>query len=130
MDFGCLVERQPLFQQKNKRGGLSSGEEINAIVFIFTLSSGLSRGVCLSGWPLKRSSTVQTCCVAFLWGFRGMQGNVDKHKTNQQQSPRVGLVVSMSASRTLGRGFTPRPGHTKDHDKNDTNCVPARKVLG
>ena len=42
-----------------KRGGLSSGVEINAIMFRFTLSRGLSRGGDLSsGWPLKRGSTV------------------------------------------------------------------------
>ena len=42
-----------------KRGGLSSGVEINTFMFRFTLSSGLSRGGGLSsGWPLKRGSTV------------------------------------------------------------------------
>ena len=44
-----------------KRGGLSSGVEINKFMFRFTLSSGLSRGGdLLSGWPLKRGSTVLT----------------------------------------------------------------------
>ena len=37
---------------------------------------------------------------------------------------RVGLVVSVSASRTVGREFASRPGHTKDHHKNGTNCLP------
>ena len=42
-----------------KRGGHSSGVKINTFMFIFTLSSGLSRGCGLSpGWPLKRGSTV------------------------------------------------------------------------
>ena len=42
-----------------KRGGLSSGVEINTFMFRFTLSSGLSRGGSLSsGWPLKRGSTL------------------------------------------------------------------------
>ena len=42
-----------------KRGGLSSGVEINTFMLRFILSSGLSRGVGLSpGWPLKRGSTV------------------------------------------------------------------------
>ena len=42
-----------------KRGGLSSAVEINTFMLRFTLSSGLSRGVgLLSGWPLKRGSTV------------------------------------------------------------------------
>ena len=31
----------------------------------------------------------------------------------------------MSASRTVGREFASRPGHTKDHHKNGTNCLPA-----
>ena len=38
---------------------------------------------------------------------------------------RVGSVGSVSASRTVGREFTSRPGHTKDHHKNGTNCLPA-----
>ena len=38
---------------------------------------------------------------------------------------RVGLVVSVSASHTLGREFASRPGHTKDHYKNGTNFLPA-----
>ena len=37
----------------------------------------------------------------------------------------VGLVVSVSASHTAGRGFASRPDHTKDHHKNGTNCLPA-----
>ena len=36
----------------------------------------------------------------------------------------AGLVVSVSASHTIGRGFASRPSHTKDH-KNGTNCLPA-----
>ena len=35
------------------------------------------------------------------------------------------LVVSVSASHTVGRWFTSRAGHTKDHHKNGTNCLPA-----
>ena len=40
---------------------------------------------------------------------------------------RVGLVVSVSASHTVGRGFASRPGHTKGHHKNVTNlhCLTA-----
>ena len=34
---------------------------------------------------------------------------------------RVGLVVSVTASHTVGREFASRPGHTKDHHKN---CLP------
>ena len=36
-----------------------------------------------------------------------------------------GLVVSVSASHTVGREFASRTGHTKDHHKNGTNCLPA-----
>ena len=35
------------------------------------------------------------------------------------------VVGSVSASRTVGREFASRPGHTKDHHKNGTNCLPA-----
>ena len=38
---------------------------------------------------------------------------------------RVGSVGSVSASRTEGREFASRPGHTKGHHKNGTNCLPA-----
>ena len=38
---------------------------------------------------------------------------------------RVGLVVSVSASHTVGREFASRPGHTTNHHKNGTNCLPA-----
>ena len=49
----------------------------------------------------------------------------------QRHTPcQVGLVVSMSASHTVGREFASRPGHTKNHHKNgtpaclhDTQCV-------
>ena len=30
----------------------------------------------------------------------------------------------MSASHVVGCGFASRPGHTKDHHKNGTNCLP------
>ena len=38
---------------------------------------------------------------------------------------RVDLMVSVSISHTVGRGFVFRSGHTKDHHKNGTNCLPA-----
>ena len=38
---------------------------------------------------------------------------------------RVGLVVSVSASHTICHEFASRPGHTKNHHKNGTNCLPA-----
>ena len=38
---------------------------------------------------------------------------------------RVGSVGCVSASCTVGREFASRPGHTKDHHKNGTNCLPA-----
>ena len=38
---------------------------------------------------------------------------------------RVGLVVSVPASHTVGREFASRPGHTKDHHNNGTYCLPA-----
>ena len=33
-------------------------------------------------------------------------------------------MVSVSASHTIGREIASRLGHTKDHHKNDTNCLP------
>ena len=36
---------------------------------------------------------------------------------------RVGVVVSVSTSHTVGREFASRPGDTKDHHKNGTNCL-------
>ena len=43
---------------------------------------------------------------------------------------RVGLVVSVSASHMVGREFASRPGHTKDHHKNGTNCLLACVRVG
>ena len=37
----------------------------------------------------------------------------------------VGLVVSVSAPHTVGREFASWPGHTNDHHKNGTDCLPA-----
>ena len=34
------------------------------------------------------------------------------------------LKVSMTASHTIGRGFTSQWGHTKDHHENGTNFLP------
>ena len=54
------------------------------------------------------------------------QIEVDKLKKVKPFKPcRVGSVGSVSASRTVGREFASRPGHTKDHHKNGTNCLPA-----
>ena len=39
---------------------------------------------------------------------------------------RVGSVGSVSASHTVGCEFVSRSGHTKDHHKNGTNCLPAQ----
>ena len=44
---------------------------------------------------------------------------------NQNMIRRVGSVGSVPASRTVGREFASRPGNTKDHHKNGTNCLPA-----
>ena len=46
-------------------------------------------------------------------------------ETKSDKPCRVGSVGSVSASRTVGREFASRPGHTKDHHKNGTNCLPA-----
>ena len=34
-------------------------------------------------------------------------------------------IYSVSTSHMVGHGFGSRPGHTKDHPKNGTNCLPA-----
>ena len=57
IDIENMNTMEPLWPFK--RGGFSSGVELNTFMFRFTLSVGLSRGVSLSsGWPLKRGSTV------------------------------------------------------------------------
>ena len=35
----------------------------------------------------------------------------------------VGLMVSVSASHTVGREFASRLGHTEDHHENGTDCL-------
>ena len=37
---------------------------------------------------------------------------------------RDGLEASVPASHAVGRGFTARPGHTKDYFENSTNYLP------
>ena len=49
----------------------------------------------------------------------------DRHGLDLFLPCRVGSVGSVSASRTVGREFASRPGLTKDHHKNGTNCLPA-----
>ena len=51
------------------------------------------------------------------------------HDIPNQKPCRVGLVVSVSVSHTVGREFASRPGHTKDHHKNDTNCLPLQACV-
>ena len=46
-------------------------------------------------------------------------------RSNKKELHRVGLAVSVSASYAVGCGFAPWPGHTKDHHKIGTNCLPA-----
>ena len=60
-----------------------------------------------------------------LWNMRlKLKNNVIA--ANRLEAPcRVGLVVSVCASHTVCRGFASRPGLTKDHHKNGTNCLPA-----
>ena len=36
-----------------------------------------------------------------------------------------GLVVSMCVSHVVVHGIASRPGHTKYHHKNGTNCLPS-----
>ena len=44
--------------------------------------------------------------------------------THMVEPCRVDLVVSVSASHTVGREFAYRPGHTKHHYKNGTAWLP------
>ena len=41
-----------------------------------------------------------------------------------------GSVVSLSASHTVGLGFAPPPGHTKEHPKNGTHSMFSMQALG
>ena len=62
--------------------------------------------------------------------YRDLNSTTDKLAIQSTSSffegHRVGVCfdVSMSASHTTGRGFAPRPGHTKDYNKSGTNCIP------
>ena len=51
-------------------------------------------------------------------------------RTQKEQPCRVGLVVSVSASVSVGRGFASRPGHTKDHHKDGKNSLPVWHAMG
>ena len=37
----------------------------------------------------------------------------------------INIYFQINCSRTVGREFASRPGHTKDQHKNGTNCFPA-----
>ena len=66
--------------------------------------------------PYKQSfTTTETMTYLFVFTVSNTLAN----------SCRVGSVGSVSASRTVGHEFASRPGHTKDHHKNGTNCLPA-----
>ena len=43
---------------------------------------------------------------------------------------RFGLVVRLTASHAVDHGFAPWPGLTKDHYKNDANCLHACVMVG
>ena len=47
------------------------------------------------------------------------------YKRSKDPPCRIGSVGSVPASLTVGREFASRPGHTKDHHKNGTNCLHA-----
>ena len=48
-----------------------------------------------------------------------------QHSLNPVRLCRVGLVVTVSASHKVGRGFASQPGDTKNHHKSGTNSLPA-----
>ena len=58
-------------------------------------------------------------------------GNNKDHRVSfiKEVPCRVGLVVSVSASHTVGREVASRLGHTKDHNKNGTNRLPALHAM-
>ena len=50
---------------------------------------------------------------------------MSKYLKKKQSLRRDGLVVRVSASHVVSRGFASRPGHTKDHPRNGTACLSA-----
>ena len=68
-------------------------------------------------------SAWSTCLVIFFIHVR-LKSGVWK-KVSFLTSCVPGFFYSVSASRTVGREFASRPGHTKDHHKNGTNYLPA-----
>ena len=50
-----------------------------------------------------------------------------RHKVDISETipHRNGLMVRVSASHAVSRGFVPETGHTKHYHKNGTNCLPA-----
>ena len=59
-----------------------------------------------------------------------MQVSVKLHSVLSLEPRQVGSVVSVSASHAVGRGFAPRPGHTKNGHTNGTNWLPAWQNKG
>ena len=84
-----------------------------------------------AGFILHTNHVLWSCCmticqVPFSFYIFTQRSSDYFVQTPDTHTPcRVGSVGSMSASRTVGREFASRPGHTKDHHKNGTNCLPA-----
>ena len=53
-----------------------------------------------------------------IFSYIALSGRSDKQTVS-------GWLVSLSASHRVSREFASQPGHTKDHHKNGTNCLPA-----
>ena len=52
--------------------------------------------------------------------------SIDKNKMMVSTMVLLPCRVGSVGSVLVGREFASRPGHTKDHHKNGTNCLPAQ----
>ena len=53
------------------------------------------------------------------------QNDINVDISIEKKKNRDGSVVSVSACHVEGHGNPSQPGHTKDHHKYGTNCLPA-----
>ena len=118
-----------------KNSASTSGARINNTIFFKPCLSKFMLSHAINIFGGKYLYLSHTLFILYLEGYHTLFGEKlyliwtfssgNTAQPSHTKPCRVGLVGSVSASRTVGREFTSRPGHTKDHHENGTNCLPA-----
>ena len=68
-------------------------------------------------------------CVSLLRDCLMVRAQIAFQFNTKYRLRRFGVAFSVCASHVVGRVFVPQPGHTRDHYKNGTNCLPAWRSM-